>query len=342
MVKGLPARLVYHAKIIAVSACCALAFALLRGQQPVIVIFSICFLLLFVQLELFLWLAPKLLTVSAVRANRDRIHISILKLFIFYLLVLTVTLLTTFLGLMVFSLLDGDALLSHVSYLARYELTGLFKFYTLGLFLSTISYFYFQWKAALQREQRLEKEKLQFQFETLKSQVNPHFLFNSLNTLSSLLVSMPGMAEQFIQKLASIYHYVLAHGESECVALALEINFVRDYFYLQQIRDGNKILLSIDIPATQQCKIYPISLQLLVENALKHNMATAEKQLKISIYMAGDCIVVKNNLQRKNTMETSRKIGLNNLRERIKYIVDKEMEVIETREEFKVIIPLIC
>ena len=342
MVPRFPPVLLYHVKIMVASAGGALLFTALRGEQPVGGLFLTCFLLLCIQLELFLWMAPHLLKIKTLRAKRDFIRVSIVRLIIFYVLVLFITVLTTFSGLTAFFLIHGDNLLSHLSYLASHELKGLFKFYALGLLLSTVSYFYVQWKMALQREQQSEKEKLQFRFEMLKNQVNPHFLFNSLNTLSSLLAINPEMAELFIQKFSAIYHYILEHREVEFIDLTLEIEFVRDYFYLQQIRDGNKINLSIEIADPQKYKIYPISLQLLVENALKHNIATDEKQLKIWIYAENDCLVVKNNLQRKNILEHSKKIGLNNLRERIKYSINKEMKVIETREEFKVIIPLIC
>jgi two-component system, LytTR family, sensor kinase len=342
MAQYLSEKLKYHVRIIITGAFLALVFASVSGEQPIAGIFLVCFLLLCAQFELFLWMATKLLKFKVMPSKTDLIKTSIYRLVVFYLVVLVISVFITFLGLSAFFYIKGENVRTHLQYFIDQELKEFLKFYVISLFLSTLLYFYFQWKAALDREQRLQQEKLLFQFETLKSQVNPHFLFNSLNTLSSLVSNNAELAEQFIQKLSAIYQYILEYREIEYIDLNLEVDFVKDYFYLQQIRDGNKIDLSIEISDPHKYKILPISLQLLVENALKHNLATTERPLKIVIYAENDSIVVKNNLQRKSVLENSKKIGLTNLRERIKYSIDREMKVIETRDEFKVIIPLIC
>jgi two-component system LytT family sensor kinase len=337
----LSAKQKYHLKIIAGSAALALVLTLLQDEKNRAGIFLLIFFLLSAQFELFLWMAPKLLQFKTVPAKKDLIKSILYKLVVFYGCVLVISLLIAFLSLLVFFVIRGESLESHFSYFIGQGIWNFLKYYAIALSISTICYFYFQWKAALEREQRLQQEKLLFQFETLKSQVNPHFLFNSLNTLSSLVGTDAAQAEQFTRKLSAIYHYVLENRETECIDLALELDFVRDYFYLQQIRDGDKIALSIDVPHAERYKILPISIQLLVENALKHNLATSGRPLKISIYAEQDCIVVKNNLQRKTILENSKKIGLNNLRERMNFSTGRTIKVVETREEFSVSVPLI-
>jgi LytS/YehU family sensor histidine kinase len=156
-----------------------------------------------------------------------------------------------------------------------------------------------------------------------------------------LVSSNPELAEQFIQKLSSIYRYVLEYREIEFVDLISEIAFVKDYFYLQQIRDEDKISLTIEVAEPANYKILPMSLQLLVENAIKHNAYTRENPLKILIRQNDGTLEITNNLQKKLTIGHSSKIGLKNLGERTKFITKKELQVIATNDEFKVIVPLI-
>jgi LytS/YehU family sensor histidine kinase len=218
---------------------------------------------------------------------------------------------------------------------------GFLAGFAIGALFGAIIFFYFQWIDALKREQKLKEEKLVFRYETLKNQVRPHFLFNSLNTLSSL-VDGNEIADRFIQKLSTIYRYILENVDKEMVELEKELNFVKDYFSLQQIRDEDKIHLELDHFETSGLNILPISVQILIENALKHNAATREKPLHIRIGSENnDFIVVKNNLQRKTVMEKSSGLGLKNLGERIKLATGKEIMIIETANEFIVKIPLI-
>ena len=170
--------------------------------------------------------------------------------------------------------------------------------------------------------------------------MNPHFLFNSLNTLSSL-VNSNQRAEDFIHKLSSIYRYILENRDVEQVGLEEEIEFTKNYFSLQKIRDEEKVSLEIQPIDVKKYKILPISLQLLLENALKHNSATRDHPLMITIYQEDDFIVVKNSLQKKLIIEKSTGTGLRNLGERLKLITNREMKVIETGNEFIVKIPLI-
>ena len=207
------------------------------------------------------------------------------------------------------------------------------------LLLSTIMFFYILWAKAMKREQKLREEKLQYQYQTLKQQVNPHFLFNSLNTLSSLINLQSDVADTFINKLSSIYRYILENGSNDRIQLQKEISFVTDYFHLYKIRDEEKIQLNIKLENSLNFYLVPVSLQILVENALKHNIATREKPLNINIYNEEGYIVVKNNLQKMTTLVESAKTGLKNLNERIHLSTGKDLVITETNTEFIVKMP---
>lgn len=212
----------------------------------------------------------------------------------------------------------------------------------IGLACSLPFFLFQQWVKALKKEHKLREQNLIFQNETLKNQVNPHFLFNSLNTLSSLVNTEVAVAEQFIAKLAVIYRYILDNGSKLDVPLEDELEFIRDYYYLHQIRNEGKIHLEIDIKDDgKSYRIIPISLQLLIENAIKHNMATHDKPLKINVYIDGEFIVVTNNIQKMATQVVSTNIGLTNLSERVKLVTGRELSVTDADGRFLVKVPLI-
>lgn len=216
-----------------------------------------------------------------------------------------------------------------------------FKTTAAALFFTTPMFFFIPWQHSMKREFALREQNLIFQNETLKSQVNPHFLFNSLNTLSSLVNAQAETAAHFIIKLSSIYRYILENGSKVDVPLKEELQFIRDYFYLHQIRNEGKIFLSIDIGDDAEYEVLPVSLQALIENAIKHNMATFEKPLRIFIYIEGEYVAVKNNLQRMATQTASTRVGLRNLNERATLIAGKGIIVEETGDEFIVKAPLL-
>jgi LytS/YehU family sensor histidine kinase len=221
------------------------------------------------------------------------------------------------------------------------EMKGFIMATLAGFTFGAVFFFYVQWAEAVDRVQKLREEKLIFQYETLKSQVNPHFLFNSLNTLLSLVRTEPELSEKFVQKLSSIYRYILENREKELVPLSAELAFVNDYFYLQKIRDDEKIEMKTELNIDINALIVPVSLQLLVENALKHNASTRKQPLEIVIHNEGiDKIVVRNQLQKKTQLADSSKIGLKNLNERCRLILNREIEILETAEEFIVKIPV--
>lgn len=167
---------------------------------------------------------------------------------------------------------------------------------------------------AKQEAENLEKELSQIRFEVLKSQINPHFMFNSLNVLSGLIDSDIKKAQQFIDEFSHVYRYVLETIEQPVISLEKELDFMRSYLFLQQIRYGDMLSYSVNIPAhLLKSVLPPLSLQVVLENAIKHNIINRSKPLRIDIYHADFSLVVKNNIQPKISSGKSTGLGLKNL-----------------------------
>lgn len=205
----------------------------------------------------------------------------------------------------------------------------------------SIAFFRF-WKRTIKEKEELKRESLSAEFETLKNQINPHFLFNSLNTLTSLIEENPKTATDFVQKLSSVYRYLLTQKDKETVSLREEIDFVRSYIYLNQIRFGNNLRFHIHIDAGyMDRKIVTLSIQMLIENAIKHNVISQQYPLSISIGIHQGKVFVKNNLQRKTVMNESNGIGLNNIIHRYGFLTQEEVEMVDDDENFYVALPLL-
>jgi signal transduction histidine kinase len=251
-----------------------------------------------------------------------------------------ITLVFYFLGRYIFFLVNGVTNFIIFGMIISLS-TGAIISLSAGLFVCCIVFFYATWCQAIEREQTLREENLKYRYITLKTQVNPHFLFNSLNTLSEIVYADAKKADNYIQKLAGIYRYILDHEETGLVPLDKEIEFVRQYFDLQKERDENKIQLDIDLKNADKFQTVPISLQILVENALKHNVISEEKPLKIHINGDDKYISVSNNIQRKSILSHSSGTGLSNLKERVKLITGKEVIINQENNRFTVKLPLI-
>ncbi len=204
------------------------------------------------------------------------------------------------------------------------------------------SIFFKYWRKALVNEENLKREALALEYEALKNQVNPHFLFNTLNTLSSLVHKDPDLSEKFIKQLSEVYRYVLEQKDKEIVSLSTELKFVESYIYLQKIRYGNNLKVEINIFENKNKMIIPLSLQMLVENAIKHNIISEEKPLYINISSENDdYIVVKNNLQKKTVIKSMGNMGLKNIKSRYEFLTDKTVFIENNSKYFIVKIPLL-
>lgn len=192
------------------------------------------------------------------------------------------------------------------------------------------------------KAQLLEKEKAMVMYESLKQQLNPHFLFNSLTSLSGLIETDQQIAVEFLEQMSSIYRYILKNGNNETVSLRDEISFVKVYIDLQQTRFKKGLLVSINVPEEYlHYKIAPVTLQNLVENAIKHNIIDAASPLQIDIEVGQDYLIIKNNLQKKNVVETSNKKGLAQFISLYSYLSQRPVIIDETTLYFIIKIPLL-
>jgi len=189
--------------------------------------------------------------------------------------------------------------------------------------------------------EKLKTEQIATQYDSLKNQVNPHFLFNSLNALTSLVYDDQDKAVEFIRRLSQVYRYVLDTKDKEVVEINEELEFLYSYLYLQKIRFDENLTYEINIPDEVKKRfIVPISLQMLLENAIKHNIISQSKPLHISIYESEDFLVVKNNFQEKMHKDSTG-IGLSNIKARYGYMTKREVVIHKTDEYFEVKLPLI-
>ncbi len=195
------------------------------------------------------------------------------------------------------------------------------------------------WKASLVEAERLKRENLSARFETLKNQVNPHFLFNSFNVLSTLVYKDQDMAAKFIKKLSDLYRYVLETKDLETVSLSTELDALDSFIFLSKIRFGENLIVHNELPRAEQIRVAPLTLQMLVENAIKHNVVSKAKPLEVSLFQQDDWIVIENNLQRKNNVTHSAGIGLPNIQARYQYLTDQAVQVEEDLEHFRVKLP---
>lgn len=203
--------------------------------------------------------------------------------------------------------------------------------------------FFLQWKTSLVEVEKYKTESVQAQLQNLKSQINPHFLFNNMSVLSSLVYKDQDKAVDFINQLSKVYRYLLDNKNSELVSLQTELEFIKSYTYLLQIRFDSTIQFRFEVSdACLSLLIPPMALQMLIENAIKHNEISTELPLTVSIVARGDVLTVSNNLQLRSDSEPSSNTGLQNIKERYKFYTDKEVEVIPSATTFVVNIPLIA
>ncbi|MFN8253714.1 MAG: histidine kinase [Ferruginibacter sp.] len=203
-------------------------------------------------------------------------------------------------------------------------------------------FFMHQLKHSVEETEHLKRENLNAQLDALRTQVNPHFLFNNLNTLLSLIPENPKHAADFVQQMSKLYRHILEVKDEKSILLKDELDVLKAYAFLLQTRFGNNLQVRIDVPAEKlQKRIVPLSLQLLMENAIKHNIVSGDRPLHVHVFTDNGSLVINNNLQLKKQVSESTGIGLDNIRNRYKLIGDKEVKVTETENNFTVSIPLI-
>ena len=179
-------------------------------------------------------------------------------------------------------------------------------------------------------------------YHNLKNQVNPHFLFNSLSSLQSLVKSNPDLASQYISHLSKVYRYVLQHKEREVVSLETELRFIEHYISLLNIRYGDALRIHINLSdAARDRDIVMITLQMLIDNAIKHNEVHPQAPLTIAVFDEENYLVVQNNLQKKGATNDSNQQGLDQLRTLYSFLSENPVQVEQTAHQFTIKIPLL-
>ena len=201
--------------------------------------------------------------------------------------------------------------------------------------------FFIAWKREVEKSEKLKIEMLNYKYESLRNQINPHFLFNSLNVLSDLVYDDQAMAVKFIQQLSDLFRYVLDSRDKELVPLKDELEFISSFTFLLKTRFEDKLIIEIDVQANPVDYIVPMTLQLLIENAVKHNEISEAFPLRISIRKNNDNLEVENDVRPKNVSEDSKKTGLKNIIQQFAFFSDKPIEIILSDKNFLVRVPIL-
>lgn len=221
--------------------------------------------------------------------------------------------------------------------------------YSFGLWITLsilslfyVAYFYNRYQKNKVKEQKVIAGAASAKFDALKNQLDPHFLFNSLNVLTSLIEENPDNAQKFTTSLSKVYRYVLEQKSKELVTVDEELKFAKTYMSLLKMRFEDSIIFEIpDKASNPESKVVPLSLQLLLENAVKHNMVTSSKPLHIRIYEDGDHLVVMNNLQPKQIVKKSSGVGLENIKQRYQLLSNRKVHINQRDKDFAVAIPML-
>jgi two-component system, LytTR family, sensor kinase len=217
----------------------------------------------------------------------------------------------------------------------------------INLFLhlvNAILFFFREYRRQWTEAEELRRSSEEAQVQLVKSQINPHFLFNNLNVLSSMVIKNNPEANHFIEEFSKVYRYILNNQEKELVPLQSELDFIQPYLFLLHKRFDTSLQVSINIPDHyKNCHVVPAALQMLIENAIKHNIVSSQRPLHIDIHANGNqTLIVSNNLQlRQTTEEPSTRIGLQNIMKRYEIISGRNVIVNSTPEKFEVTLPLL-
>jgi LytS/YehU family sensor histidine kinase len=208
--------------------------------------------------------------------------------------------------------------------------------------LNAIVYFMNKLKKAELDAEQLKKISIESQFEALRNQINPHFLFNSFNVLSSLVYKDADTSSKFISQLSNVYRYLLYNQDKKIIAVKEEMEFIQSYLFLLKIRFEENIVVANKIDCVSEDNfVAPAVLQMLIENAIKHNVVSKKNPLSITLFCVNGFIVVQNNLQEKQVKEPSTYIGLRNIQARYRLLTDKEVQIEKSATHFTVRIPIL-
>jgi hypothetical protein len=218
--------------------------------------------------------------------------------------------------------------------------TTLLISFVISLIFTSIGFF-FAWKHSFIHAEKLKVEMMAYKYESLRNQINPHFLFNSMNVLSDLVYDDQAMAVKFIRQMSDLFRYVLDSRDKELVPLRDELEFIRSFTFLLKTRFEEKLKIEIDVQVHPEEYIVPMTLQLLIENAVKHNEVSEAYPLRISVRKVDGCLEVENNLQPKSVGDDSKKTGLKNITQQFAFFSDKPIKIITSDERYMVRVPIL-
>lgn len=209
--------------------------------------------------------------------------------------------------------------------------------------LNAIKYYFTEYKTTWMEAEELKQMSAQAELQLVKSQINPHFLFNNLNVLSALVMKNTDEANRFIEEFSKVFRYILTNHDKELVNIKTEMDYIKPYIFLLKKRFAEGLNISVDIPADREnFYIIPASIQMLIENAIKHNVVSRNRPLHIQVHANGNnTIVVSNNLQLRDSVDNSTKIGLNNIIKRYWLVSGRNVEVCKDDKSFTVTLPLL-
>jgi two-component system LytT family sensor kinase len=209
--------------------------------------------------------------------------------------------------------------------------------------LNAIMYYFNEYKTKWVEAEELKRITAQAELQLVKSQINPHFLFNNLNVLSTLVLQNNAEANKFIEAFSKVYRYILSIHDKELVEIKTELDYIKPYIFLLEKRFSDGLSIKINIPEQFESKyIIPASLQMLIENAIKHNVVSRQKPLRIDVHVNGNnTIVVSNNLQARESVENSTEIGLSNIKKRYLLVSGREVLIDKNESEFVVTLPML-
>ena len=209
--------------------------------------------------------------------------------------------------------------------------------------LNAIMFYFTEYKTKWMEAEELKRISAQAELQLVKSQINPHFLFNNLNVLSALVTKNTDEANRFIEEFSKVFRYILSNHDRELVEIKTELEYIKPYIFLLQKRFNDGLNININIPENMApVYIIPASLQMLIENAIKHNIVSKHKPLHIDVELRGqDTISVSNNLQLRESVYDSTKIGLENIKKRYWLVSGRQVEIMQDENAFTVSLPLI-
>jgi LytS/YehU family sensor histidine kinase len=295
-----------------------------------------CVSLFFATIDWFIMRAIMILLRKRYPALKDNIK----RIVLFFLSIVAVVLLVDYVGMTLLSLIANEP----YNFFARSKsLLSIILISTMTMAIYEAMYFYLRLKKSIREEEQVKQAIIQTQLDTLRNQAQPHFLFNTFNTLRDIINQNPKEdAEEFVNKLSDVYRFILDTGNANVIPLHDELRFARAYIHIQSERFGGNLKLNWDIPgAFLEMMIVPMSLQLLLENAIKHNVISKTKPLEINVKAKNGHLMVDNRIQLKSTQLPSTKVGLKNIVKRYALISNKSVEIKNDGNQFKVSLPLL-